>query len=234
VATLTLNRPEALNALTPALFVELRAHVDALAGQTDDVGVVVLRGNGRSFCAGNDLDAIARGERPPSRHHQALTIEAMERLPQPVVVSVHGHCYTGGLELALGGDLLICSENARFADTHGKFALTPIWGMSVRLPARIGPLRAREIMFSGRVVEGREAALIGLANRCVHDDDLVSATDEWAAELAAMSWHTLRGDKMLLREAAQLPYEEALQWERDHSPGVGPDMAERIAAFRRK
>ena len=111
VAVLTLNRPDALNALSPNMFVELRNHVDAIAEQTDAVGVVVLRGEGRSFSAGNDLKAIQAGERAPTPHFQAETLEAIENLPQPVIAAVQGHCYTGSLELALACDLMITAES---------------------------------------------------------------------------------------------------------------------------
>ena len=148
IAVLTLNRPDVLNALSPALFVELRTHLDAIASATEEIGVVVLRGEGRSFSAGNDLKAIQAGDTAPSPHFQADTLEQIERLPQPVIASVRGHCYTGSLELALACDLLICSDTARFADTHGKWSMTPTWGMSQRLPRRIGPLRARELMYT--------------------------------------------------------------------------------------
>ena len=121
VAILTLNRPEALNALSPNLFVELRSHIESLAKETDSIGCVILRGEGRSFSAGNDLKAIQAGETAPSRHYQAETLELIENLPQPVIASVQGHCYTGSLELAIACDLLIASESAKFADTHGKW-----------------------------------------------------------------------------------------------------------------
>ncbi len=231
VATLTLNRPEALNALSPALFLELRAHLDAIAGATDSVGCVVLRGTGRSFSAGNDIRAIQAGERPPSAHFQAETLDAIEALPQPVIASVHGHCYTGALELALACDLLICAESARFADTHGKWSMTPTWGMSQRLPRRIGPLRAKEMMFSGRPLAGPEAAAIGLANRCVADADLAAATAALAAEIVGNSWHTLRADKRLVNEGQHYTLAEGLAYERRTSPGAGPDMAERLQGF---
>ena len=101
VAVLTLNRPETLNALSPNLFNELRSHIDDIAAATDTVGCVILRGEGRSFSAGNDLKAIQAGEKPPSPHFQAETLDAIERLPQPVIAAVQGHCYTGALELAI-------------------------------------------------------------------------------------------------------------------------------------
>ncbi len=231
VAVLTLNRPDVLNALSPKLFEELRAHVERLASEVDSVGCVVLRGAGRSFSAGNDLNAIRAGERAPSAHFQAETLDALEHLPQPVIASVQGHCYTGALELVLACDLLVVAESAKLADTHGKWGMTPTWGMSQRLPRRIGPLRAKELMFSGRAVSGRDAVALGLANECVPDAELESRTLGLAREIAANSWFTLRTEKTLLREGAGLPPREALAYERAHSPGAGPDMNERLAAF---
>ena len=95
IAVLSLNRPDTLNALSPNLFVELREHIDQIAQQTDEIGCVILRGNGRSFSAGNDLKAIQSGERAPSAHFQAETLDAIERLPQPVIAAVQGQCWSG-------------------------------------------------------------------------------------------------------------------------------------------
>lgn len=234
VATLTLNRPGVLNALSPALFVELRSELEEIAESTDEVGCVVLRGAGRSFSAGNDLKAIQAGDRAPDAHFQANTLEHIERLAQPVIASVRGHCYTGALELALACDLMIVAESARLADTHGRWAMTPTWGMSQRLPRRIGPLRARELMYTGRVVEGREAAEIGLANRCVPDAQLDAETAELARSIAGSSWHTLRADKMLINGGLDRTLAEGLAFERANSPGAGPDMMERLQAFGKK
>lgn len=231
VATLTLNRPEALNALSPNLFVELRAHFDAIARQTDTVGCVVLRGAGRSFSAGNDIRAIQAGERAPSVHFQAETLDAIEALPQPVIASVQGHCFTGALELVLACDLCVAGDSARFADTHGRWGMTPTWGMSQRLWRRIGPLKARQMMFTGKPVTGAEALTFGLVNACVADAELEQATAELAASIVANSWHTLRADKRLVNEGQQYTLAEGLAFERRTSPGAGPDMAERLKAF---
>jgi enoyl-CoA hydratase len=231
ICTLTLNRPEVLNALSPSLFVELRRHLDDIDRQQDTVGCVVLRGAGRSFSAGNDLRAIRSGERAPEPYFQATTLENIESLPQPVIASVHGHCYTGSLELALACDLLVASESARFADTHGKWALTPTWGMTQRLPRRIGPLKAKEMMLTGCVVSGREAAEIGLANLCVADHELEQATLDLGEKIVANSWHTLRADKRLVNEGQDYTLRDGLRFERRSSPGPGPDMAERLATF---
>lgn len=234
VTVLCLNRPEVLNALSPQLFAELRAHVDRIATEVDRVGCVVLRGAGRSFSAGNDLRAIQAGERAPTPHFQAETLDRIERLPQPVIAAVQGHCYTGALELALACDLLIAGESARFADTHGKFGMTPTWGMSQRLPRRIGPLRAKELMFSGRVVTGAEAVGLGLANECVPDSELESRALALARLIAANSWFTLMTEKRLIHDGESLGLDEALTHERKHSPGAGPDMRERLEKFSKR
>ena len=234
LAILTLNRPEMLNALSPNLFIELRAHIDALATQTETIGCVILNGRGRSFSAGNDLKAIQAGERAPSPHFQAETLEAIEALPQPVIAAVQGHCYTGSLELVLACDLLIAADTARFADTHGKWAMSPTWGMSQRLPRRVGLLKARELMFSGRVVTGPEAVTISLANACVPEDELQAAAVTMAREFLQNSWFTLRADKMLVNQGLRYTLADGLRFERQNSPGRGPDLEARLAQFGRK
>ena len=232
VATLTLNRPEALNALNIPLFTELREHVAAIAGQTDSVGCVVLRGAGRAFSAGNDLKAL--GDPAPEPYYQAETIDMLEALPQPVIASVRGACYTGALELMLAADLCIAGESAIFCDSHGEWALTPLWGLTQRLPRRIGPLLAREMMYTARRVDAHEAVRIGLANRAVPDGELDEAAATMAAQIAGNSWHTLRADKRLLNEGQDYSYTEGLAFERRTSPGAGPELAERLARFRSK
>lgn len=231
LAILTLNRPDALNALSPRLFEELRAHVDDLAGQTDDVGCVILCGRGRSFSAGNDLKAIQAGEAAPSPHFQAQTLDAIEALPQPVIAAVQGHCYTGSLELALACDLIIAADDARIADTHGKWGMSPTWGMSQRLPRRIGLTAAKEMMFSGRVVSGEEALAMGLAIRCVPADTLMTAAKDMARSFLESSWFTLRADKMLVNRGLDYTLTDGLAFERDNSPGRGPDLEERLRRF---
>lgn len=233
LSILSLNRPEALNALSPNLFVELRAHIDAIAESIDTIGCVILCGKGRSFSAGNDLKAIQSGEVAPSRHFQAETLDAIEALPQPVIAAVQGHCYTGSLELALACDLLVAADDARFADTHGKWGMSPTWGMSQRLPRRVGLLKAKEIMFSGRIVGGEEAAGIGLANCCVPKDELMDRTIAMARGFLENSWFTLRADKMLVNKGLNYTLADGLQFERSNSPGRGPDLEERLKNFGR-
>lgn len=231
---LTLNRPEALNALSPDLFLELREHIDVLSGEHDKAGVIILTGKGKAFSAGNDLKAMAAGQVLPSPYFQAETLEALEALPQPVISAVNGHCYTGALELVLATDITIAADTARFADTHGKFAMVPIWGMSQRLPRRVGLLKAREMMFSGRVVSGEEAARIGLANFCVPEKEMMDEAVKMARSFLKNSWHTLKFDKKLINTGQNHPFDEGMRIEREQSPGHGPDVMERMQAFSKK
>lgn len=227
LTTLTLNRPDKLNALTPAVFVELRAHLDAIAGDPS-VGCVVLSGAGRAFCAGHDLGSITDHERAPSKHFEPETVDALEALPQPTIARIHGHCYTGGLELALACDLLIASETAKLGDTHGQWGLVPIWGMSVRLPERVGRSTAKELMFTSRRINGLTASHIGLVDRCVPDDELDVTIAALSSEILTNSRGTNRIVKSLLADHADLDRSAALLHERDMPYGQPDDMAERM------
>ncbi len=228
VATLTLDRPDKLNAINIPLMVDLRRHIDDLARDTS-VGCVVLTGAGRSFCAGHDLESIATGERAPSRHFEPETIDALEALPMPTIAKIRGHCFTGGLELALGCDLLIAAEDAQLGDTHGQWGLAPIWGMSVRLPERVGRARAKELMFTSRRIDGRKAEAIGLIDRAVPADELDASTDALAAEITANSWGTNRIDKALLATHADRSRSDALLIERGLPFGMPEDRKERMS-----
>ena len=231
VATLTLNRPDALNALHLPLFMELRSHIEDIRSDLDVIGCVVLRGAGRSFCAGNDIKSIQAGEKSPNPTFQADTIDFLEALPQPVIAEVRGHCYTGGLELALGCDLLVASDTAKFADTHGKWGMTPRWGMSQRLPRRIGYLKAKEMSYTARVYSGADAVVIGLANQCVADDELESVVTSMAGDIVATSWHSLRGNKMLFNKGQNYTFREGMAFEMAESPGRSMDIEERLKTF---
>lgn len=228
VATLLLNRADKHNALTPASFVELRAHLDAL-GDDDSVRCVILAGAGRSFCAGNDLASIAAGEKAPTRHFQPETVDALEALPKPTIARIHGHCYTGGLELALGCDLLVAADDAQLGDTHGQWGLVPLWGMSVRLPERVGRSKAKELMFTARRISGVEAAQIGLVDRAVPFDELEASVDALAAEIVANSAGTNRIVKQLIADGKERPRNHALLHERERPYGFPDDMAERMS-----
>ncbi|WP_432842544.1 enoyl-CoA hydratase/isomerase family protein [Dactylosporangium sp. CA-092794] len=231
VATLTLNRPEKHNALTIAMFARLRAHVADLAAATDTVGCVLVRGAGRSFCSGNDLAAIAAGETAPDPHFQARIIEELAELPQPVVAAVHGACFAGGLELALAADLIVAAESARFADVHARWAMTPVWGLSQRLPRRVGVAKAKEMMFTTAVYTGRQAEAMGLCTTCLPDDEFDEGVLELCRRIADNSWFTHRMTKRLLTETETARLRDGLAYEALHSGALGPDAADRLARF---
>lgn len=232
VAHLTLNRPDKLNALNVELFQALEAHVADI--EASPVGAVVLRGAGRCFSAGHDLGDIATGEKLPRANYQSHVIERLADLPLPVITAVHGHCYTGALELALVGDIILAAESAKFGDTHAKWALTPVWGLSQRLPRRIGTYKAREMMFTCRTYSGRQAEVIGLANACVPDAEFDAAIAALTAEILANSSFSHAANKRLLTHTDGLPIGAGLAHEVYHGEGVGPDMGARIAAFTNK
>ncbi|QGN54287.1 enoyl-CoA hydratase/isomerase family protein [Novosphingobium sp. Gsoil 351] len=230
---LTLNRPDKLNALTVAIFGELRAHIADLA-TAEGIGCIVLRGAGKCFSAGHDLADIAAGERPPSRGWHSETLRMLEKLPIPVIAAVHGHCYTGALEVALAADFIVAAEGARFGDTHAKFALTPVWGMSVRLPRRVGIATAKRLMFTAQMIDAAEAVRIGLAEYAIPDDGFATEIERLAAQVAAQSHFSHAANKRLLERADGVPADAALIAEWMDGEGRGPDMEKRIAGFTKR
>lgn len=232
--TLTLNKPEKLNALGFDSFKGLSAAVDYAAANTDKVGCVLLKGAGRSFCAGNDLGDLGGvfndGDNSKFRSD---TVERLASLPMPVVAQVQGHCLTGGLELALAADIIIAGESAKFGDTHGKWDLVPVWGLSQRLPRRIGRAKALEMSFSGRSFSGRQAETMGLANICVPDAELDATVAAFVKDVLANSWRSSRAIKKLVDDTDGMPLKAGLAHEVHRSEGRGPETAERLARMRK-
>ena len=167
-------------------------------------------------------------------HFQAKIIERLSQLPQPVIASVHGYCYTGALELALAADLIITTPSTKFADTHSKWGLSPLWGMTQRLPRRVGLSKAKEMMFTSATYLGTEALAIGLADRCVPDDKLEEVTAALVTAISANSPHTNKINKEILCETDGMELEDGLDHELDNSPGLCTDGVERLAAFKKK
>jgi enoyl-CoA hydratase/carnithine racemase len=231
VATLTLNRPEVLNAISAASFRELRAHADAIASQTDEIGCVVLRGAGRSFCAGADLKAFK--ERKPTdpdpTPFNRATMAALGALPQPFIAAVHGHCMTGGLELALTADFIFAADNTRFADSHQKWGLHAGWGLTQRLPRRIGVARAKEMMFSGREMLADEALRIGLVTRVVPLDQHQAEVQAFAAQIAGHPHGVTRWVKTMIDGGDDLSLADGLAMEIERNPGRNKDLEERLS-----
>ena len=217
VAILTLNRPGKLNALSPELFAELRAHIDALAGEQTRVGCVLLRGAGRAFCAGADVEALKRGHVTADPEMRSTTIERFGLLPQATIAAVHGHCMTGGIELALAADFIIAAEDTRFRDTHALLGILPRWGLSARLPRRIGLVAAKRMSLTSASLDAREALRIGLCDEVAASSDLTAVALQRANALAALPASVVVGIKHLYAHAGTLPLHEALAYERAYS-----------------
>lgn len=233
LARLTLNRPDKLNALSLAAFHEIDRHLDVI--EREQPGCVLLTGAGRSFCAGHDLDGIASGdETVDAGRIESRIIERLATLPMPVVAAVRGHCLTGGLELALAADIIIAAEDAKFADTHAKWDLVPIWGLSQRLPRRIGLAKAYEMMFASRTYSGAEAAAMGLANFCVPGDRLDAEAERFCADVLANAWRATRAMKTLVARTEGMTLAEGIRYEIDHTEGRGPEMKPRLDAMRKR
>ncbi len=197
IAKITLNRPEVLNAMNSIMREELPQAVDKIA-KDEEIDVFILTGAGRAFCAGRDLkEALRFDQSPPAKVGIG---ERIRNLPIPTICAVNGHCVTGGLELAMSFDIIVASEKAMFADTHGRAGLVPGGGMSQMLPCLIGPNRAKELSFTGRYISAQEAYQLGLVNRVVPHDQLLSVVDGIAQDILSGSQSTLRKMKYLINK----------------------------------
>jgi enoyl-CoA hydratase len=232
LCTLTLNRPDKLNALDTATFEELESHLIDLEASQDSIGCVVLRGAGRGFCAGADLNAMGAVPVPPA--FKPGVIARLGLLPQPVIAAIHGVCYTGALELALACDFIVADTSARFADTHGKWGLVGQWGIGQRLPRRIGIPAAKRMMMTARAVDAVEAQALGLVDMLAPAGELDELVSGLAAEILANSWHTNFAVKRLMAETDGLSLAAGLAYEHSHHPGFAADYQERIGRFGRK
>ncbi|GAA0473717.1 enoyl-CoA hydratase [Parasphingorhabdus litoris] len=233
LAILTLNRPDKLNSLTVSLFKQLRQHISDIR-RDDTIGCVILRGAGKCFSAGHDLNDISEGEEVPSRGWHSETLRMMEKLPKPVIAAVHSHCYTGALEVALAADFIVAADNTKFGDTHAKWALTPIWGMSQRLPRRVGIATAKKLMFTCETVLADEALRIGLTEQVFPVADFEAETEALARRILENSAFSHAANKRLLEATDADPLDAGLQWEVMENEGTGPDMQDRINAFVKK
>jgi enoyl-CoA hydratase len=220
VRVVTLNRPERLNAFDGPALAQLLAAVEGAADPGRDIRVLVIRGNGRAFCAGNDLKWLASGEMDdPAIHlaHQdrmAQVFGKLESSRQVVIAAVHGHAVAGGFELALAADILVVADDAQIGDAHLRRNLMPSGGSSQRLPRKLGLPRALYYLITGRTMSGREAERIGLAAMAVPADVLHSTALALASEIAAVDAHALAAMKAIARRALELPLEDGLALER--------------------
>ena len=238
IAKITIDRPRVMNALSAALLVELKAAVEE-AGEDDDVRVVVLTGAGRAFSAGVDL--VSLGDRKleaggvgsildgPARD----LIDTIQTIPKVVIAAVNGYCLTGALEIVLGCDLVVASEEAKFGDTHTRWGLRPSWGMSQRLPRTIGLLKARELSFTAEMITGQEAERIGLANMTVPAEKLEEAVQQLASKIMANSPEAIAAYKQLYNRGWKDSLREGLELEAK-TKFVITDTEERVEKFRKK
>ncbi len=174
VATVTLNRPEALNALSTGLRNAIAGTFEALATDAS-VQVIILTGAGRAFTVGLDLKELG-GEKPADATASSVDLShAIAGVGKPVIGAVNGYAITGGFELALMCDFLIASTGARFADTHARVGVVPGWGLSQRLPRLIGINRAKELSLTGNFLDADTAERWGLVNRVVEPEALLEA-----------------------------------------------------------
>ncbi|MCZ6645597.1 MAG: enoyl-CoA hydratase/isomerase family protein [SAR324 cluster bacterium] len=241
-AWITLNRPDAMNALNPALVAELgQAAQEAAADRA--VRAVVITGAGRAFCAGADLKfvkgALAEGVGPEmlALLDEIMTVFCrLESLPKPVIAAVNGMALAGGLELVLACDLVIAAQSAQLGDAHANFGLIPGGGGTVRLPRKIGPTRAKYLLFTGDFVPAAELLHTGLVNQVVPDGELEQAAQALAEKMASKSPLGLSRMKALVHESWHGPLEEGLRREiaAFQAHGASRDLREGLAAFNEK
>ncbi|MES2493768.1 MAG: enoyl-CoA hydratase [Pseudomonadota bacterium] len=201
IATVTLNRPAARNALSSQLQAEIAAAFGDLGGDRD-VRAIVLTGRGdRAFCAGLDLKELRQGvDLIGSIGAHTDPIEAIRRCPKPVIAAVNGAAVTGGLELALVCDVIFGAENAVLADTHAKIRVVPGWGLSHRLARRIGPGRAMEMSLSARAIDAATALRWGLLDRVFPRERLLAEAQALAADIAQWDADMVQRYKALIHD----------------------------------
>jgi enoyl-CoA hydratase len=215
-AILTLNRPDARNALSPSLLLDLSAAFRSLQGESA-IRAVILTGAGSAFCAGLDLKAMSDDEAGLGVydiHGQHDITAAMAAFDRPIIVGVNGVAATGGFELALMGDILIASSEARFADTHCRVGLAPGWGLSQKLARIIGPSRAREAHFTGNFISAQQAQDWGLVSRMVDPEDLLRECRQIAVDIASCVPETVKVYKQMVNDGLQTDLAAGLAMER--------------------
>ena len=232
VALVTLNRPDALNALNRALRAEIVRVFTELKDDTS-IRAVVLTGAGRAFTAGIDLKeagqtGFALGADEDSRSINMAA--ALESYPWPIVGAINGFAITGGFELALMCDVLLASENAKFADTHARVGIVPGWGLSQKLPRLIGISRAKELSFTGNFIDADTSEKWGLVNRVYPAADLVPAALQLATEMTGTQPVLLKKYKALIDDGFGMEFGKAMKEEIkrsiEHSASVSAESVE--------
>jgi 2-(1,2-epoxy-1,2-dihydrophenyl)acetyl-CoA isomerase len=241
VHTITLNRPDRLNAVDPTMADELPAAIDAAAA-LDAIRVIVITGAGRGFCSGLDLSAppklpdSTRIERLDPYAWVGRWVLSMVRCEKPVIAAVNGPAAGAGFGLALAADLRLVASSARMSAGYVRRALSPDAGVSYFLPRLVGMSRATEILFSGRDIDAAEAERIGLASMVIGDDGFADHAIEYAERLAAGPPNALALTKRLLATSLDVPLEAQLERELTYIKTcfASRDVAEAMSAFNEK
>jgi 2-(1,2-epoxy-1,2-dihydrophenyl)acetyl-CoA isomerase len=239
VAILTLDRPEALNALTVPLKVALRDALESLAADRA-VRTVILTGAGRAFCAGQDLAEREQPDAAPLdvevRERYNPIIRALRSMGQPVIAAVNGVAAGAGASLAFACDLRIAAEEARFVLAFGRIGLVPDSGATWFLPRLVGPAKAAELALVGDPVDAAEALRLGLVSKVVPGDQLLSEATALAERVAAGAPLAMALTKEALQRSLTIDLDEALEGEAKLQgiAGASADHAEGLAAFREK
>ncbi len=235
ITTITLNRPSALNALSPNLMRELKEALQAVSVDTT-CQVLIVKGAGRAFSAGVDLRALNEGIQGGQFKADDILIDGnaiaqlLHTMPQPAIAVVHGHCYTGATELMMFFDLVVAADDAKIGDTHAKWGILPKWGMTQRLPRLVGVLKAKELSFTTQPITGREAERIGLVNRAVPLAELDQTVQAMAQQILANSAQTIAAMKHLYNEGMNTTLAEGLALESDFLTDI-TDRAEFLRNF---
>ncbi len=232
VALVTLNRPDALNALSSGLRNAIAETFEALA-EDDSVEVIVITGAGRAFTVGLDLKELG-GEISPDAQLTGDPAEAMGDVGKPIIGAVNGFAITGGFELALMCDFLIASPEAKFADTHARVGVVPGWGLSQRLPRLIGINRAKELSLTGNFLDAETAYAWGLVNRVVASPDLLPTCLQLAKDIVSTEPVTRNEMRRIMDLGWERTLEDGLEIEAAASRAHGrlQKPSEQVAARR--
>jgi enoyl-CoA hydratase/carnithine racemase len=226
------NRPAKKNAMTFAMYVTMADLFNAAASD-DGVRVVLWHGAGDSFCAGNDLEDFLKNPIGPSDSPQSRLIDALINFDKPIVAAVHGAAIGGGTTMLTHCDFVCAGESAKFQMPFINLALVPEFGTSYSIPARIGYLRAAELIQLGLPFDARRAAELGLVTRVVPDQELLATATETAQKLAEKPAGALQACKRLMREPVRSQLEKTARLENEeYSVRLrSPDTKEAITAF---
>ncbi len=239
VATITLNRPEALNAFSKEVVDEVMQAVED-AKHDDNIGVVVLTGAGeKAFSAGADIKTMIGMNAIKARELSLMGEKlcfALENLEKPVIAALNGYALGGGLEVAMACDLRIASENARMGQTEINIGLIPGWGGTQRLTRLIGRTKAKELVFTGRIIDAKTAEQLGIVNMVVPPDKLKETVRQFALDLAAKAPVAIKVAKALINKGADISLDSALALEREGFAVVASteDLQEGVRAFTEK